>query len=31
MLFDARSGALICVMDGSLITGFRTGRLVRFP
>lgn len=25
LLFDARSGALICVMDGSLITGLRTG------
>jgi alanine dehydrogenase len=24
LLFDARSCALICVMDGSLITGFRT-------
>jgi ornithine cyclodeaminase/alanine dehydrogenase len=24
-LFDARSGALICVMDGSLILGLRTG------
>ncbi|RVI94667.1 ornithine cyclodeaminase family protein [Sinorhizobium meliloti] len=24
-LFDARSGALICVMDGSLILGHRTG------
>ncbi|QRM34563.1 ornithine cyclodeaminase family protein [Microvirga sp. VF16] len=25
LLFDARSGAVICVMDGSLITGLRTG------
>jgi ornithine cyclodeaminase/alanine dehydrogenase len=25
LLFDAKSGALICVMDGSLITGLRTG------
>lgn len=25
LLFDARSGALICAMDGSLLTGFRTG------
>lgn len=25
LLFDARSGALACVMDGSLLTGFRTG------
>jgi alanine dehydrogenase len=25
LLFDGRSGALICVMDGSLITGLRTG------
>ena len=25
LLFDARTGALICVMDGSLITGLRTG------
>ncbi|WP_064684969.1 ornithine cyclodeaminase family protein [Rhizobium bangladeshense] len=25
LLFDARSCALICIMDGSLITGFRTG------
>ncbi len=25
LLFDARSCALICVMDGSLLTGFRTG------
>jgi len=25
LLFDARSGALICVMDGSQITGLRTG------
>lgn len=25
LLFDARSCALICVMDGSLITGLRTG------
>jgi ornithine cyclodeaminase/alanine dehydrogenase len=25
LLFDARTCALICVMDGSLITGFRTG------
>jgi ornithine cyclodeaminase/alanine dehydrogenase len=25
LLFDARSGALICVMDGSLMTGLRTG------
>jgi alanine dehydrogenase len=25
LLFDARSGALICIMDGSLITGLRTG------
>ena len=25
LLFDARSGALACVMDGSLITGLRTG------
>ncbi|NIA57682.1 ornithine cyclodeaminase family protein [Massilia sp. TW-1] len=25
LLFDARSGALSCVMDGSLITGLRTG------
>jgi ornithine cyclodeaminase/alanine dehydrogenase len=25
LLFDAASGALICVMDGSLITGLRTG------
>jgi ornithine cyclodeaminase/alanine dehydrogenase len=25
LLFDARSGALVCVMDGSLITGLRTG------
>lgn len=25
LLFDARSGALTCVMDGSLITGLRTG------
>ena len=24
-LFDARTCALICIMDGSLITGFRTG------
>lgn len=25
LLFDARTCALICVMDGSLLTGFRTG------
>ena len=25
LLFDARTGALICVMDGTLITGLRTG------
>ncbi|MDZ7927177.1 MAG: ornithine cyclodeaminase family protein [Agrobacterium sp.] len=25
LLFDAMSGALICVMDGSLLTGLRTG------
>jgi alanine dehydrogenase len=25
LLFDARSGALICIMDGSLVTGLRTG------
>jgi alanine dehydrogenase len=25
LLFDGRSGALICVMDGSLLTGLRTG------
>ena len=25
LLFDARSGALACVMDGSLLTGYRTG------
>jgi alanine dehydrogenase len=25
LLFDARSGALACVMEGSLITGLRTG------
>lgn len=25
LLFDARSGALICIMDGSLILGLRTG------
>ncbi|MBX5132208.1 ornithine cyclodeaminase family protein [Rhizobium lentis] len=25
LLFDARNGALICVMDGSLILGLRTG------
>ena len=25
LLFDARSGALLCIMDGSLITGLRTG------
>ncbi|OKH86835.1 ornithine cyclodeaminase family protein [Thalassospira sp. TSL5-1] len=25
LLFDAKSGTLICVMDGSLITGLRTG------
>lgn len=25
LLFDARCGALICIMDGSLITGLRTG------
>lgn len=25
LLFDARSGALACVMDGSLLTGLRTG------
>jgi ornithine cyclodeaminase/alanine dehydrogenase len=25
LLFDARSGAVMCVMDGSLITGLRTG------
>ena len=25
LLFDARTCALICVMDGSLITGLRTG------
>ena len=25
LLFDARSCALICVMDGSLLTGLRTG------
>jgi len=25
LLFDGRTGALICVMDGSLITGLRTG------
>lgn len=25
MLFDARSCALVCVMDGSLLTGLRTG------
>lgn len=24
-LFDARSGALICIMDGSFLTGLRTG------
>lgn len=25
LLFDARNGALACVMDGSLLTGYRTG------
>jgi alanine dehydrogenase len=25
LLFDGASGALLCVMDGSLLTGFRTG------
>ncbi|EBA06452.1 ornithine cyclodeaminase family protein [Sagittula stellata] len=25
LLFDGQSGALTCVMDGSLLTGFRTG------
>lgn len=25
LLFDGRSGALTCIMDGSLLTGFRTG------
>lgn len=25
LLFDARTGALLCVMDGSLLTGLRTG------
>ena len=25
LLFDGKSGALCCVMDGSLLTGFRTG------
>ncbi len=25
LLFDARNGALLCAMDGSLLTGFRTG------
>lgn len=25
LLFDARNGALLCVMDGSLLTGLRTG------
>ena len=25
ILFDGRSGALLCVMDGSLLTGLRTG------
>ncbi|WOI55709.1 ornithine cyclodeaminase family protein [Palleronia sp. LCG004] len=25
MLFDGRSGALVCIMDGSLLTGLRTG------
>lgn len=25
LLFDARNGALACIMDGSLITGLRTG------
>ncbi|MCM2292379.1 ornithine cyclodeaminase family protein [Allorhizobium sp. BGMRC 0089] len=25
LLFDARNGALVCIMDGSLITGLRTG------
>jgi len=25
LLFDGRSGALVCAMDGSLLTGFRTG------
>jgi alanine dehydrogenase len=25
LLFDGRSGALMCVMDGSLLTGLRTG------
>lgn len=25
VLFDGRSGALLCVMDGSLLTGLRTG------
>jgi ornithine cyclodeaminase/alanine dehydrogenase len=25
LLFDARTGGLVCVMDGSLITGIRTG------
>jgi ornithine cyclodeaminase/alanine dehydrogenase len=25
LLFDGRSGALLCVMDGSLLTGLRTG------
>lgn len=25
LLFDGQSGALVCVMDGSLLTGFRTG------
>lgn len=25
LLFDARSGALACAMDGSLLTGYRTG------
>jgi len=25
LLFDGRNGALVCVMDGSLITGLRTG------
>lgn len=31
LLFDARSCALICIMDGSLITGLRTGRLEPSP
>ncbi|HBM58656.1 MAG TPA: ornithine cyclodeaminase family protein [Citreicella sp.] len=25
LLFDARNGALVCAMDGSLLTGYRTG------